>query len=176
MTGPGSGSSGTETNGLQLLKGSTIIIKNGVLDFTDDPRLKMGIQNYSNLTLDNVKVTGGPNIRYVVSNNFGDVVFKNHTTITASESKIAFDAYYGMNAVYDDGVNITIADNTVKIKGPVEFGKASRADDAAFSSNASITCPEDMELDVRLLNPPCIWTTDSSTGMKTLRYQLTNEG
>lgn len=176
MTGPGAGSSGTQTNGMQLLKGSTIVIKNGTLEFNDD-RLKMGIQNYSNLTLDNVKVSGGPTIQYVVSNNYGTVVFKNKTSITPTGNNVAFDCWYGMSSVYDDpGVFVTVADNTVKVNGRVEFGKQNRASDEKFATNASITCPEEMSLNVDILNPPSEWTSDPSTGMKTLRYQLQQTG
>lgn len=171
LTGPGAGSSGTETQGLQLLKGSEVVIKNGTIIFSDDPRLKMGIQNYCNLTLDNVKISGGSNITYVVSNNYGNVVFKNKTTITAAEGRVAFDCWYGMSSVYDDpGVFITVADNSVKINGKVEFGKAGRASEENFAQHASITCPEEMELDVTLLNTPCEWTHNASDSTKTLRY------
>lgn len=172
MTGPGAGSSGTQTNGMQLLKGSTILIKNGKMDFQDD-RLRMGIQNYSDLTLDNVKLTGGPTIRYVVSNNYGNVVFKNKTSITSTGNNVAFDCWYGLapDGSYDEpGVFVTVADNSVAINGRVEMGKQGRASYEMFAEHASITCPEDMDLNVDILNPPCEWTTEG--GMKTLRYKL----
>lgn len=131
----------------------------------------MGIQNYSNLTLDNVKISGGENITYVVSNNYGNTVFKNKTTITAAEGRVAFDCWYGMQAVYDDpGVFITIADETVQINGKVEFGKHKRASAEKFATNASITCPEAMELNVDILNPPSEWQVNAGQGTKTLRY------
>lgn len=171
VTGPGAGSPGTETNGMQLLKGSNITIKNGTLNF-DDNRLRMGIQNYSNLTLDNVQITGGASIFYVVSNNFGNITFKNGTTITASAFRVAFDCWYGMLPTYDDGVNITIEDDTVEINGKIEFGKSARASEELFAENASITCPTDMNLNVTLLNIPCDWT-DNGDGTKTLRYVYT---
>lgn len=171
VTGPGAGSPGTETLGMQLLMGSDITIKNGSINF-DDNRLRMGIQNYCNLTLDNVQLTGGPTIFYVVSNNHGNVVFKNGTTITASAYRVAFDCWYGLSAVYDDGVNITIEDDSVQINGKVEFGKQARASAELFAQNASITCPSDIGLNVTLLNTPCEWT-DNGDGSKTLRYVYT---
>ena len=171
LTGPGAGSSGTKTQGLQLLKGSDILIKNGTIIFDEDPRLKMGIQNYSNLTLDNVKLVGGSNITYVVSNNYGNVVFKNKTSITAAEDQVAFDCWYGLSAVYDEpGVFVTIADPSVVINGKVEFGKQKRASEANFAEHASITCPEEMDLNVTLLNTPCEWTHNAGDDTKTLRY------
>ena len=133
----------------------------------------MGIQNYSNLTLDNVKVSGGDTIQYVVSNNYGTVVFKNKTTITPSGNNVAFDAWYGLSSqgVYDvPGVFVTVADNSVQVNGRVEFGKQGRASYEDFAEHASITCPEEMTLNVDILNPPCNWTSDASTGMKTLKY------
>lgn len=171
LVGPGAGSPGTQTLAMQLLKDSNITISNGTI-FFDDPQLKMGIQNYSNLTLDNVTVIGGPTITYVVSNNYGNIVFKNGTTITPYGNNVAFDAWYGMSAVYDGGVNITIATDDVKINGIVEFGKARRASLVNFHDNASITCPEQMDLTVRLLTTPCKWTVDEEARTKTLRYDL----
>lgn len=174
LIGPGAGSKGTETNGLQLLKESTVLIKNGVVKF-DDPALKMGIQNYANLTLDNVQISGGPTIQYVVSNNFGNVVFKNKTEIIPEGNNVAFDAWYGMarDGSYDDpGVNVTIADTSVKINGKVEFGKHNRASVENFAQHASITCPEEMDLNVSILTPPCKWTSNAGEGTKTLRYDL----
>ena len=169
MTGPGSGSPGTKTLGMQLLKDSTVTIKNGTLIFDDD-RLRMGIQNYCNLTLDNVNISGGPTILYVVSNNYGNVTFKNGTTITASEGRVAFDAWYGMAAVYDDpGVFVTIADDSVQINGIVEFGKAERASYTDFKNKASITTPIEFYLNLSLLTVPCEWL-DNGDGTKTLRY------
>lgn len=167
VVGPGAGSSGTETNGMQLLKDSNVTIKNGYIQF-DDNRLKIGIQNYSNLTLDNVQLVGGPTIRYVASNNYGNVVFKNGTTITASEGQVAFDCWYGMSSVYDSGVNVSIEDSSVIITGKVEFGKANRASSSNFKEHAYIKCPESMELDVTILNPPCEW--NHSENVKVLRY------
>ena len=178
ITGPGTGSGGRKTIGMQLLKGSTIIIKNGKLTF-NDTSLKMGIQNYSDLTLDNVKVSGGDTITYVVSNNYGNVVFKNKTVITATDNNVAFDCWYGLLAdgSYDiPGVFVTIADSSVVVNGKVEFGKQKRASDENFAEHASITCPEEMDLNVSILNPPSEWQSNPGEGTKTLRFVLTDSG
>lgn len=54
------GSPGTVSQGFQLLKGNTVTIKNGTLNVAPQGSKKfaMNIQNYSNLTLDNVVVDG----------------------------------------------------------------------------------------------------------------------
>lgn len=168
ITGPGAGSPGTETNGMQLLKDTNVTIKNGQLLFDDD-RLKIGIQNYSNLTLDNVRVVTGSTILYAVSNNYGNIIFRNGTSITPSAGRVAFDGWYGMKPEYDGGVNITIEDSSVFINGIVEFGKANRVTYLDFKNNASITTPLGFYLDLNLLTVPCEWM-DNGDGTKTLRY------
>lgn len=170
MVGPGTGSKGTETLGLQLLKGSTILIKNGTLVF-DDPALKMGIQNYSNLTLDNVKVIGGATIQYCVSNNYGTVKFQNHTSITPTGNNVAFDAWYGLSQVYDNpGVFVSL-DNTVEIKGKVEMGKQGRASVEDFATKCSITVPSDYDLTITPSSSESMGWSDNGDGTKSFKYQ-----
>ena len=115
------GSGGSETNGFQLLKDSNITIKNGKLtksiNYINGTML---IQNYSNLTLDNVVLEGTSNIRWVLSNNNGNITLKNGTEINATEGNYAFDIYYWY-PYYDGGVTLTISDDTVKINGKVGY-------------------------------------------------------
>lgn len=162
LKNPGAGSAGTETNGFQFLKDSTIVIKNGTLKSED---AKILVQNYSNLTLDNVKLIGSPNNQYTLSNNFGEIIIKNNTEISACDGNVAFDVYYGMFEVYDEGVHVTIADNSVVIGGKVEFGKADRADAAKFADNASLTTPVGFKLDV---TDGYSWT-DNGDGTQTMK-------
>ncbi len=60
------GSSGTETNGFQLLKGNTVTIKNGTLTTEKGAIL---LQNYCDLTLENLNLIGGDSTEYVLSCN-----------------------------------------------------------------------------------------------------------
>ncbi len=112
MEYPGAGSEGTKTLGFQLLKGSTIVFKNGTIECTTANKDKtwssgdaskgiaMMIQNYANLTLENMTIdatniahngTSGT-ARYAVSNNCGTVEFKGTTTIKAPVAgDFAFD-------------------------------------------------------------------------------------
>lgn len=50
------GSTGTETNAFQFLKGSTVTIKNGKMGVTSDLRCAYYFQNYANLTLEDVEI------------------------------------------------------------------------------------------------------------------------
>lgn len=141
------GSTGTMTNGFQLLKDSNITIRNGSITGGDEIRIL--IQNYSNLNLDHVHLIGGAKTNYVLSNNYGNTILKNNTTITALDNACAFDVYYGMSAVYDDGVTVTIEDSSVVIQGHVEYAQAPRvASDEYATDHYAIVVPENYELDL----------------------------
>lgn len=93
------GSTGTENQVFQLLQNSTITFKNGTIDLatTNQNKFRFLIQNYANLTLEDI-ILDGTNLaitdrdRYTISNNCGTVEFKGITTIkAATERGIAFD-------------------------------------------------------------------------------------
>ena len=96
LEGPGAGSTGTETNGFQLLQGSNITFKNGTIRIAENAKnIKRIIQNYSDLTLENMQIYSKnqqPNEDYTLSINNGNVIFKGNTSIiTTSPDVIAFD-------------------------------------------------------------------------------------
>lgn len=173
MDGPGAGSKGTETLAFQFLKDSTIIIKNGRIVAKDTDQLKMLIQNYSNLTLDNVELVGTPHIKYLCSNNYGNIVFKNGTTFNVvGDGNVAFDVWYGLNSqgLYDNpGVFVTVADNSVVVNGPVEYGKQGRASEEDFHTKAALTVPSEMELTFKAKPDNYGWV-ENGDGTKTFKY------
>lgn len=120
------GSTGTETNGFQLLKDSTITFMNGKLTST---KAKILIQNYCNLTLKNMELDGRnlnrSNPNYTLSNNNGNVVIKD-TTIFAADGMVAFDV-----CRYADytGPSVTVEGNSV-IDGKVEISSSAPKDGA----------------------------------------------
>ena len=129
------GSAGTETNGFQLLKGSTVKFTNGTLT---SAAAKILLQNYSDLTLDGVTVNAG-SADYAVSNNFGSLTVTGETNINAKEGGVAFDLWYGMDATYDDGLQVTFDENfTGKVTGKVEYGHDSRVTDENWQEKASL--------------------------------------
>ena len=146
---PTVGSSGTETNGFQLLKDSKVTFKNGTLDSaTGADSLPNGgilIQNYCDLTLENVTLdtSANSNISYVISNNFGSLTAKGNTVIKAAGGKVAFDLWYGMdkNGLYDDGVSVTFGDDfTGSVTGKIEYGAHSRVpSDSNWKDKARLT-------------------------------------
>ena len=127
------GSTGTESQCFQLLKDSTITMKDGTI-VANCAGAKMIIQNYCNLTLDNMKLdatAGNNNVGYVVSNNCGNVVIKNGTTITAKTTGVAFDVYGGFQNYGD--VSVTLE------AGATVNGKVEVARDAGTQNKNTLT-------------------------------------
>ncbi len=112
------GSTGTETNGFQLLKDSTITFKKGTIDIYEknktSAKFKIMIQNYSNLDLIDMKLDGtnlygaacAYSPAYVLSNNNGIINISGSTSITAASGDFAFDVC-GYSS-YTDGPAVTV--------------------------------------------------------------------
>lgn len=152
---PGAGSAGTESNGFQLLKDSTITFKNGTIKVAPgNSSIKRIIQNYANLTLENMQIyaanqVGGED--YPLNFNNGNIVFKGNTSIiTSSDSNIAFDVckfndYPSATVTFDESYTGTIngkivydatdaSTHKLTINGNGTFGKieaSSKGEEAA---------------------------------------------
>lgn len=143
------GSAGTETNGMQLLKGSTVHISNGTI--LPGVNSKIMIQNYSDLTLEDVIVdgSGSDKVLYCLSNNFGNVTITGDTQLIAPDGDAAFDVYYGLSSSYYDGVSVTFDDGfTGYVKGRVEYGKKSSATAADWMDKTVLRINGDGRFDV----------------------------
>ena len=117
---PGVGSAGTQNQAFHLEKGNTVTLKNGTIT-SSGSTIKMLIQNYCDLTLENITLDGTGlegSHRYVMSNNCGDVVIGDGTTITAKANDVAFDVC--ATNYYPEGVTVTVKDGAT-INGIVEY-------------------------------------------------------
>ena len=131
------GSPGTGSNAFQLLEGGKVTFQNGTIagvtegtkpaedtpDWHGAPAIV--IQNYCDLTLKGMTVSGGDETVYTVSNNHGNVVIED-STINAGKAKgytspaVAFDV-----CGYDtyDGVSVTVKGNST-INGDIEVSRS----------------------------------------------------
>ena len=115
---PGADSSGTETNGFQLLKNSTITFKNGTIRIAEGTTsIKRIIQNYANLTLEDMHFYAenqAGSLDYPLSFNNGSITFKGDTDIiTPDDNNIAFDVcqfsnYPNVTVTFDESYTGTI--------------------------------------------------------------------
>ena len=125
---PTVGSPGTETNGFQMLKGSTVVFRNGSIA---SDVAKILLQNYCDLTLENVTInaTDNSSIQYIASNNNGSFTAVGNTQLIAGEGQVAFDVYYNLGGSYPDGVTVTFGEEfTGKVVGKVEYGVSNAVD------------------------------------------------
>ena len=117
------GSAGTVSQNFHLEKDANITIKNGTIRPGAGCNATMLFQNYSNLTLDNMKVyscseDGSREIPYLMSNNNGNIVIRDTKLIAKNKGAFAFDVY--CFASYE-GVTVTVEGKS-EITGRVEFG------------------------------------------------------
>ena len=140
------GSAGTGTNAFQLLKGGKVTFQNGTIlgvsentkPAEDTPNWHgapaLVIQNYCDLTLKNMTISGGDETVYTMSNNHGTVVIED-STITAGGAKgygygpFAFDVC-GYSDY--DGVSVTVKGNST-INGDIEISRVSNDKDVTLS-------------------------------------------
>ena len=118
-TGPAVGSTGTENQALHLEKDNTVTVKNGTITSTPGSGVKMLVQNYSNLTLEDV-ILDGTNIgegQYTLSNNCGVSYIIGSTTIIAPSKGKAFDVCSGWGGYTSCVVNLN---TTGTIDGDIE--------------------------------------------------------
>lgn len=116
LTGPGAGSTNTETNGFQLLEGSTIVFKNGTIRIAENANdIKRIIQSYADVTFENMNFyaenqVGGEDL--ALNFNNGDVVFKGNSNVyvTNPDSTVAFDVCRWTVGGYDE-VSVTFTDD-----------------------------------------------------------------
>ena len=118
----GQGSTNTTTNGMQLLQGSTVTLKNGTYkaNHGNDPdhNIAILIQNYSNLTIENCTLDmreandsagNSSGTSYALSTNCGKVVIKGKTNIYArNNTEYALDVMHWENTGYEaEGTSVT---------------------------------------------------------------------
>ena len=155
------GSATTGTNAFQLNQGNKVTFKNGsivgVAEGTkpaeDTPDWKgapaIVLQNYCNLVLENMIVTGGDETVYTMSNNCGDIVI-NNTTINAGKAQgykdgpYAFDVYGGFQSY--GNVTVKVDGNSV-INGDIEVAHGDRAK----NNNANTLLLEDCTVNGNIL-------------------------
>ena len=127
----GVGSTGTESNGFQILAGNNVTLKNGGLNVAESAKENFYIlvQNYADLTIEDMNLDG-TNLdkwsatdgdSYVLSNNSGNVSITGNTIITANDQgdkAFAFDAYDYSSQGY--ALPVVTVNTTGDITGAVE--------------------------------------------------------
>ena len=116
---PAVGSVGTESQGFHLEKGNTVTLKNGTIKVSPDSKKTiMLIQNYCDLTLENLNLYGSDATQYMISSNYGHTVLKNVNMDGTNKKLVAIDLMHWLGTEYaDQAPTMQIqndADNTIK--------------------------------------------------------------
>lgn len=163
VTDPMVGLTGTETNAFQLMMGSNLTFRNGVIT-TESASGKILIQNYSNLKLEGVTLKGGPHTAYTLSNNNGNVTVGAGTNIYAGGAgpKAAFDVC--RFADYESVV-VTVEKGAGEIVGVIEtsvFGAATGKGPFGLNinggnlSNAKLVCIDESAEAIKVVKDPSV--------------------
>lgn len=117
---PAVGSVGTESQGFHLEKGNTVTLKNGTIKVSPDSKKTiMLIQNYCDLTLENLNLYSDSNAtRYMISSNYGKTVLKNVNIDGTHKKLVAIDLMHWLGTEYENPAPTmqiqNKADNTIK--------------------------------------------------------------
>lgn len=121
------GSPGTESQCLHLEKGNTVKLKNGTIRVADrvaegSKECRMLIQNYCDLTLEDLTLIGSDVTKYLISSNYGDVVLRNVNVSGSSENLTAIDLMHWLNNSYRDKAPTLTIENSAEnlIAGPID--------------------------------------------------------
>ena len=124
------GSPETESQTFHFERDNTVVFKDGIIK--NESNASMLIQNYSNLTLDNIELVANDKIVYMLSINNGEVKLKNGTTLSmpATEGRYVCDLYYWPEGTYLDGCSMIVEDDSVVLSGNINI-----SDDGTDSGN-----------------------------------------
>lgn len=128
---PAVGSTGTETQGLRVLKGSKAVFKNGTLKAVNYPDMKMPVHTYGDVTFEDFTVDATEDsyaqIAYEIDN--GSLNMIGNSSILAYPGKIGLYVSFWPRGGYTDGTTVNI-DTTGKITGKMVYEWDDKADTA----------------------------------------------
>ena len=122
LNDPAVGSTGTETNGFQLLQDSNVTIKKGTIKTSiESKNTKFMIQNYSDLILEDINLEGAEITQIALSTNYGKVKL-NNVGIKNDYKKdyIALDVYHWVSSYGEaNPTTVEISNNNKVINGKI---------------------------------------------------------
>ncbi len=123
MIDPAVGSVGTESQAFHLEKGNQVTLQNGTIQISEkSTEGKMLIQNYCNLTLNNLTLIGSDITSYIISCNYGDTVLNNINISGSRSGVVAIDVMHWLGTLYADKAPTMVINNTDQqiIKGIID--------------------------------------------------------
>lgn len=135
------GSPGYETQGFHFERDNTVILRNGTI-INNEGGAQFMIQNYSNLTLDNIELIPDGQVSELISINCGTVVLKNGTKLNKLTNSDGYNAdlyYWPPN--YPEGCTLIIETPDVVLGAPIAIGCSSGVDPAVAAEKIKMYIP-----------------------------------
>ena len=127
------GSTGTESNGFQILAGNTVTLKNGTLNVASNrgSQFYILVQNYANLTVEGMNLDGTlldkysktDGDSYVLSNNSGNVNIINTTIKANNDGDLAFAFDVCDSKDYTVKPVVYVKGNDTRVEGKIEVAE-----------------------------------------------------
>lgn len=137
---PAVGSVGTESQGFHLEQGNTVTLKNGTICVAEDSaKTLMLIQNYCDLTLENLDLYGSDITQYIISSNYGDMVLKNVGIDGTHSQLVAIDLMHWLGTAYANQAP------TMEIRNDTGDAIVGKVDVYCYGAGAD-SCTEEPEL------------------------------
>ena len=181
---PAVGSAGTESQGFHLEKGNTVTLKNGTIQVADNSTgTGMLIQNYCDLTLEDLTLKGSDVTRYIISSNYGDMSLTNVNISGTHDNLVAIDLMHWLGTSYAGKAPTMTIDNTAKntISGSIDvycWEDSAEKDDCedkpiltiyggTFSTDdVKDYCATGYEAVPNNPEAPTLWIVEAKTGME----------
>lgn len=110
---PAVGSTGTESQGFHLERDNKVTLKNGTIAVSESStKTQMLIQNYCDLTLENLTLKGAAVTGYIVSSNYGDITMTNVDIDGTAANLVAIDLMHWLGTGYADKAPTMVINNT----------------------------------------------------------------
>lgn len=103
------GSSGTKSQVVHLERDNTVLLKNGTIQAAADKGIVMLVQNYSDLTMEDLTLIGAAGTQYGVSSNYGDMVLNR---VSVKNVKMGIDVMHWLGTGYEDKAPTMVINNT----------------------------------------------------------------
>ena len=103
------GSPGTESQAVHLERDNTVRLKNGTIQAAADKGFGMLVQNYSNLTMEDLSLIGAAGTQYGISSNYGDMILNR---VSVKNAEVGIDVMHWLGTGYGDKAPTMVINNT----------------------------------------------------------------
>ena len=103
------GSPNSESQAVHLERDNTVLLKNGTIQATADKGIAMMVQNYCDLTMEDLTLIGAAGTQYGISSNYGDMILNR---VSVKNAAVGIDVMHWLGTGYEDKAPTMVINNT----------------------------------------------------------------